>query len=245
MTRFSLSDAPQELIDEIIDRCSRDKRTLIACSLISRVWVYRTRKHLFSTLTLTDKTLPIWCDTVVISPTVTVSEPQSTPNGPSSSPSHQLSSYVTSLQLVHKSSLTSPFYLYPDELILAKSHLSAFTHVVSLTFTAVSFLAFEDASLEACFGSLAKTVQELKLSRCSVGEESFSHLCGCSPASSRFKSMGMSGGIPHLLLGPEVWRGDDRRYVVRSQRQISLPRMTDYSSPSQRRKQSTTPSPSV
>jgi hypothetical protein len=172
MTRFSLSDAPQELIDEIIDRCSRDKRTLITCSLISRVWVYRTRKHLFSTLILTDKTLPIWCDIVVIPPTVTVSASQLISNGPPSYPSHQLSSNVTSLQLVHKESLTSQFYLYPDELILAKSHLSAFTHVVSLTFTAVSFLAFEDASLEACFGSLAKTVQELKLSRCSVGEES-------------------------------------------------------------------------
>ena len=173
MTRLSLSNAPQELIDEIIDRCSGDKRTLIACSLISRVWVYRIRKHLFSTLTLTDKTLPVWCDIVVIPPTVTVSASQLIPNGPSSYPSHQLSSYVTSLQLVHKGLLTSQFYLYSDELILAKSHLSAFTHVESLTFTAVSFLAFEDASLEACFGSLAKTVQELKLSRCLVGEESF------------------------------------------------------------------------
>jgi hypothetical protein len=67
MTRFSLSDAPQELIDEIIDRCSRNKRTLIACSLISRVWVYRTRKHLFSTLTLTDKTLPICTQTPSVS----------------------------------------------------------------------------------------------------------------------------------------------------------------------------------
>jgi hypothetical protein len=171
MAPLGLSDAPQELIDEIIDRCSGDKRTLIACSLISRAWVYRTRKHLFSTLTLTDKTLPVWCGIVVAPPAATGSEPQSIPNGSSSSPSHWLSSHVTSLQLVPKHSPTSQRGLCAAELVRVKSHLSAFIHLESLTFTAVSFLTFDDASLEACFGSLAKTVQELKLSSCFLDQE--------------------------------------------------------------------------
>ena len=58
MTRRGLSDAPQELIDGIIDHCSGDKKTLIACSLTCRAWVYRTRRHLFSKLTLTFQFLP-------------------------------------------------------------------------------------------------------------------------------------------------------------------------------------------
>jgi hypothetical protein len=174
MERLGLSDAPQELIDEIIDHCSGDKRTLIACSLISRAWVYRTRKHLFSTLTLTDRTLPVWCGIVVAPPMATGSEPQPIAGGSSSLPSHRLSSYVTSLQLVPKLFPISPRRnLCADQLVQVKSHFSAFTHLRSLTLTAVSFLTFEDATLEACFGSLAKTVWELKLWSCSLNEERF------------------------------------------------------------------------
>jgi hypothetical protein len=171
MAPLGLSDAPQELIDEIIDRCSGHKRTLIACSLISRAWVYRTRKHLFSTLTLTDETLPVWCGIVVAPTTATGSEPQSIPNGSSSCPSHWLSSHVTSLQLVPRYSRTSKRGLSAAELVRVKSHLSAFTHLESLTLTAVPLSTFDDASLEACFGSLAKTVQELKLSSCLLDQE--------------------------------------------------------------------------
>ena len=171
MAPLGLSDAPQELIDEIIDHSSGEKRTLIACSLISRAWVYRTRKYLFSTLTLTDKALPIWCGTVVAPPTATGSKAQPGPSTSSSYASHWLSSYVTSLQLVPKYSPTSQHYLCADELVRAKSHLSAFTHLESLTLTAVSFFTFDDASLEACFGSLARTVRELKLLMCLLDEE--------------------------------------------------------------------------
>jgi hypothetical protein len=174
MERLGLSDAPQELIDEIIDHCSGNKRTLIACSLISRAWVYRTRKHLFSTLTLTDRTLPVWCGIVVAPPMATGSEPQPIAGGSSPLPSHRLSSYVTSLQLVPKLFPISPRRnLCADQLVQVKSHFSAFTHLRSLTLTAVSFLTFEDATLEACFGSLAKTVWELKLWSCSLNEERF------------------------------------------------------------------------
>lgn len=177
MTRSGLADTPQEIIDEIIDRCSGDKRTLIACSLTCRTWVYRTRKHLFSSLTLTDETFPIWCG-IVVTPTTTGQKQHqpltnSYPPTTSSYASCWLSSYVTSLQLVPKYSPKEEKSLGAKELLQAKSHLSAFTHLKSLTLTAVSFTHFDDASLEACFGSLAGTVTELNLSGCVLGEWRF------------------------------------------------------------------------
>ncbi|KAJ8481342.1 hypothetical protein ONZ51_g6054 [Trametes cubensis] len=47
---------PQEIIDEIIDAVAseRDVRTLRACALTCISWVPRTRRHFFSTITLTE-----------------------------------------------------------------------------------------------------------------------------------------------------------------------------------------------
>ena len=178
MAPSGLSAAPQELIEEIIDYHSGDKKTLIACSLTSRAWVPRTRKHLFSKLTLTDETLPVWCG-IVVTPTAKTGPrlrppPNSDPPLSSSYASHWLSSYVTSLKLVPKYSPTTPNNLGAKELLRTKSHLSAFTQLKSLTLTAISFADFDDASLEACFGSLAETVHELKLGACSLDKERLS-----------------------------------------------------------------------
>jgi hypothetical protein len=173
MPPLGLSNAPQELIDEIIDYCSGDKRTLIACSLTSKAWVYRTRKHLFSTLALTDATLPTWRDFVTALPTVTGTRPQSIPNRSLSYPSHRLPSYVTSLQLAPKDFPASRRNLPTEVLVWSKLHLTAFTHLKSLTLVAVSFFTFEDATLEACFGSLARTVRELKLRSCLLDKKRF------------------------------------------------------------------------
>ena len=166
MARPGPCDAPQELIDEIIDHCSGDKGTLIACSLTSRAWVHRTRKYLFSTLTLTDKTLPVWGGTVA-APTISKSVPL-----PSTYPLH-LSSNVTSLQLVPKYSRRSQGTIGVKELLRAKPHLSTFTNLKSLALTCISFLKFSDGSLKACFGPFAKVVSELKLSACPLDEERF------------------------------------------------------------------------
>ena len=177
MERPGPSDAPQELIDEIIDYCSGNKNTLIACSLTCRAWVHRTRKHLFSKLTLTDKTLPVWCGTVV-TPNPDGSNPQPLPNAyppPASSyASSWLSSYTTSLHLVPKYDPVKQNGIGARELLLAKTHLSAFTNLESLTLTAISFAAFDNDSLKACFGSLSETVRSLKLAACHVYEKNFS-----------------------------------------------------------------------
>ena len=65
MEPLGLQRIPQEIVDEVIDLCRWDKKTLKAYSSISRAWIRRTRKYLFSTLTLTDKTLPLWCAVAV------------------------------------------------------------------------------------------------------------------------------------------------------------------------------------
>ncbi|KAF9653283.1 hypothetical protein BDM02DRAFT_1885817 [Thelephora ganbajun] len=167
------SDTPQELIDEIIDHCSGDKRTLIACSLTCKAWVHRTRKHLFSKLTLTDETLLIWCGYVETSAWKPQSLSDIYPPVPSSHPPYRLASHVTSLQVVPKYSPNSPKSLGVVELYRAKLHLSAFTQLKSLALTAVSFASFDSAPLEACFGSLAETVRGLKLSMCILDEMRF------------------------------------------------------------------------
>jgi hypothetical protein len=43
---------PQELIDRVIDQLHDDKRALATCALVNRKWVYRSRYHLFRTITL-------------------------------------------------------------------------------------------------------------------------------------------------------------------------------------------------
>lgn len=176
MEQSGLSDIPQEIIDEIIDLCSRDKKTLKACSLTSRAWVHRTRKHLFSKLTLTDKTLPIWCGTVA-TPTRATGSLKSSPLAssqyppvPSSYAPSWLCSYVTSLKITATYS-ESGNNVRVTQLHGATFHLSAFTQVNTLALSAVLFTEFPDVVLEACFGSLAQTVRELKLSSCYLDEE--------------------------------------------------------------------------
>ena len=100
----------------------------------------------------------------------TISKPLVPP--PSSYPSH-LSSYVTSLQLVPKYTRRSPGVIGVKELLRAKSQLSTFTNVKSLALTCIPLLDFNDGSLKTCFGSLARTVSELKLSACSLDKERF------------------------------------------------------------------------
>jgi hypothetical protein len=43
---------PQELVDRIIDQLHEDKSVLAACTLVNKHWLYRSRHHLFHTITL-------------------------------------------------------------------------------------------------------------------------------------------------------------------------------------------------
>ena len=170
MARPSPSEIPQEIVDEVIDLCSKDERTLITCSLISRAWVYRARKYLFSTLALTDKNLPTWHNVVVTLPKPNKGSrkqqlpPTSCPPSPSCAP---LSSYVTSLKLAptYSQAMSGDF---ESALLRASTHFSVFINLYSLTLSAISFVAFWGPQLKACFGSFGETVRELRLLMCSL-----------------------------------------------------------------------------
>ena len=176
MERHVPFEAPQEIIDEIVDLCSEDKKTLKACSLTSRAWVYRTRKHLFWKIILTDKSLPTWRE-IVLDPkpsTDSESQPQRPPASSSSYTSSWISSCVISLQLVPKYYARRSNNFGPIQFFQAKSHLHAFTSLKTLDLAAISFTNLQDrgVSLVECFGPLADTVRELKLSFCTLDEGS-------------------------------------------------------------------------
>ena len=168
MAQSDPAEIPQEIIDQVIDLSSEDKTTLKACSLISRAWVYRTRKHLFSTLKLTSDSLVTWCE-VIAAPTPETEHPvprtTSRPPASSSYGSSWLSSYVISLKLIPA---YSPVHI-KAALLRVNAHLSAFINLKTLTLYAIRIHSFEEASLRACFGPFAKTVRELKIWMCSLG----------------------------------------------------------------------------
>jgi hypothetical protein len=166
MAQPSLSETPQEVIDGVIDLYSNDLEALMTCSLISRAWVDRARKHLFSAsrLFLTSKNLSAWC-------AVVEAHEDSRPLAfRSQSPSYApFPSYVTSLQFAPNISLALSGN-FERALLRASIHFSAFENLSSLTLSAISiaFIAFMGAPLEACFGSFGKTVRRLKVDMCAL-----------------------------------------------------------------------------
>ena len=111
---------------------------------------------------------------------------------PLSYASSWLSSYVAPLQLISRYPPKSSNGLGAKDLLLAKSHLSTFTRLKSLTLAAVSFVNFDDELLEVCFGFLAKMVQELKLRMCLLDEERF---CAFSRSFTRLESFAINGNV--------------------------------------------------
>jgi hypothetical protein len=52
---------PQELVEAILDHLADDLRSLKACSLVSRIWLSRSRFHLFETCRLMSNTISDFC----------------------------------------------------------------------------------------------------------------------------------------------------------------------------------------
>ena len=158
MAQRDPTEIPQEMIDQVVDLCSAEKTTLKACSLISRAWVYRTRKHLFSTLKLTSDSLIIWCEVIAV-PTLETDQPvpRTTSRPPASSPypSSWLSSYAISVKLipVHFSASNH----IEAALLRVNAHLSAFINLKTLDLSAVWIHSFQEVSLGACFGTHSPT----------------------------------------------------------------------------------------
>ena len=169
MAQSSSSEIPQEVIDGVIDLCSKDRGALKTCSLISRAWSHRARKHLFSTLMLTSNNLQGWCWIMMTPMPYKGPRKQQSPTSCPPSPYAPLPSHVTSLILA--ASCSQAFSgEFEAGLHLASIHFSAFIHLSSLYLSGVSisFIAFSGAPLEATFGSFGKTVRNLRLEVCSL-----------------------------------------------------------------------------
>lgn len=47
MERRHIDHIPQETLEAIIDELASDRTSLVACCLVSRRWIWRSRNHLF------------------------------------------------------------------------------------------------------------------------------------------------------------------------------------------------------
>ena len=51
---------PQELVSEVLDHLVNDTATLRSCSLVTRSWIYPSRRHLFNTILFTADEITKW-----------------------------------------------------------------------------------------------------------------------------------------------------------------------------------------
>jgi len=136
---------PQELTDKIIDEVAKDSvpRTtaLQACSLVSRAWLGRSHKHLFSKVEFDHGRLHDWCSTV-----------RPGENGPSR--------YVTRLHY-------RADYLgaYPESLVNDYGYMSYFTNVQTLHLSGVGLHRTEYVF---SLMQLRSTVRFLELASCKM-----------------------------------------------------------------------------
>jgi hypothetical protein len=143
-TRF-----PQELVDSIIDELQNDVASLRTCSLVSKPWAHRSRKHLFESVHLPTCLLRKWLVRI--------------PAGPVSplDPRH----HVRSL-LLQPTTVSAPFCV-PETFV---GHLSSFTQISKLVVTSSLWEewidAFSDSLLVAkYFGGFGQALRTLELTR--------------------------------------------------------------------------------
>jgi hypothetical protein len=140
---------PQELIDNVIDELGNDVGALRTCSLVSKPWVYRSRKHLFATVHLPTCLLRKWLERIPANP-VTPSNPHSQVRSLSLQPAIPCTPFCIPKTFVH--------------------HLSSFTEVSKLAIASSLWgewtNAFSDPALVTeYFGGLGRSLRKLELTR--------------------------------------------------------------------------------
>ena len=132
---------PQELVDEVIDNLE-NPRDLRACSLVSSMWLERSRRKLFAAVSLNTWNFDQWRRNIT--------------SGPSG-----ISTYVRSLALRQARSIIS---LEPETLMGIMDHLTSFRQLKSLFLQDVNFDGlFDRQSLAQCFGHFGVSVRSLHL----------------------------------------------------------------------------------
>lgn len=140
---------PQELVDIIIDELKYDVVSLRACSLVSKPWAHRSRKHIFESVYLPTCLLRKWLKHIPASP--------ASPLGPH----HHLRSL--SLQ---PTSTFEPFCV-PESFA---DHLSSFTQLSNLVITSIPWGEWADAFTDSLlvtkyFGGFGQALRNLELTR--------------------------------------------------------------------------------
>ena len=140
---------PQELVDTIIDELKNDVDSLRACSLVSKPWVYRSRKYLFATVNLPTFLLRRWQKRIPANPAESL-DPQR---------------HVRSLSLYPAT--PSAVFCIPETFI---DHLSSFTQVTKLIITSSLWEEWTDAFsnrilVAKYFGGFGQALRKLELAR--------------------------------------------------------------------------------
>ena len=143
----STTHLPQELVDTVIDELKTDVGSLRACSLVSKPWVYRSRKYLFATVNLPTFLRRRWQECIAVRPNL--------------DPHH----HVRSLSLYPAAA--SAAFCIPETFA---DHLSSFIQVSRLIITSSLWEewtdAFSDGALVAkYFGGFGQTLRKLELTR--------------------------------------------------------------------------------
>ena len=140
---------PQELVDSIIDELKNDVPSLRSCSLVSKLWVYRSRKYLFQVVHLPPYLLQRWLGRI------------------STSPLSPLDPHRHVRSLFCQPILEPTPFCIPEALVY---HLSSFTQVSTLTIATSAEKGWTDAFsdrhlVKKYFGAFGQALRSLELTR--------------------------------------------------------------------------------
>ena len=115
MQQPNINDQPQEILDAFVDELADDATSLKACSLVSRHWFWRSRKHLFKRVCFSSVggSRSLWNWSAVMNPRGTIFIQVQFPMAHRDNPRHphhfyDIPSYITTRGSVDESSDAGP-----------------------------------------------------------------------------------------------------------------------------------------
>ena len=133
---------PQELVEDVIDRFSDDRRMLVTCSLVAKAWLARSKHHLFNRVTLNKDGATKWRSSI---------RPGS----------DGVSYLVRTLTLQQAQGYR---WLGTESLDAMTDHFSSFRHVENLFITWLDLSDFKPGSLPFHFAHYGSSLRSLRLS---------------------------------------------------------------------------------
>ena len=123
---------PQEIVEEIIDNLTGDKKSLFSCSVVSTSWVDRCRHHLFADVKFHSLLeLRLWLHAGFIR-------------------------YGQHVRYLDLSQPPERAWITPDTLSITLDSFTSFRNVESLVFTNLDLSLFNESSLARFFGHMGR-----------------------------------------------------------------------------------------